>query len=48
MRSVPTSNEVDRSLTQATALVNTISYVTNRSKKDNQLGLKIGAACWAI
>ena len=37
-------NELDRSLTQPTVLVYSVSYVTNRSRQDELLGLKIGAA----
>ena len=35
------SNEVDRSLTHAVGLVDTISYVASRSKKSSKLGLKM-------
>ena len=35
------SNEVDRSLTHAVGLVDSISYVASRSKKSSKLGLKM-------
>ena len=41
-------NEVDRSLTHAIGLVDSISYVASRSKKLSKLGLKMALHVGAI
>ena len=40
LKNPQTSNEVDRSLTHAVGLVDSISYVASHSKKSSKLGLK--------